>query len=168
MRRGYSQRGLYLSSADSNVITQNEHVLTNTDSFVFLAGAANVGKVNVVGFSTKKEMEVFIWCTLDWAPMHSFAPRYFSYHHNNITPPCHWSTVHILSSLIGGSLTRQLFLLIVFNFTIFHFHWVSWNVSLKACDTRDEGGGRVSIFPFPSRWYQPGLHRSTLPAPPET
>ena len=111
---------------DSNVITQNEHVLTNTDSFVFLAGAANVGKVNVVGFfSTKKEMEVFIWCTLDWAPMHSFAPRYFSYHHNNLTSPCDWSTVHIISSLIGGSLTRQLFLLIVFNFTIFHFHWVS-------------------------------------------
>ena len=79
MRREYSQRGLYLLSGDSNVITQNDHVLTNTDSFVFLAGA-NVGKVNVVGFSTKKEMEVFIWCTLDWAPMHSFAPRYFSYH----------------------------------------------------------------------------------------
>ena len=88
------------------------------DSFVFLAGA-NVGKVNVVGFSTKKEMEVFIWCTLDWAPMHSFAPRYFSYHHNNFTAPCDWSTVHVLSSLIGGCLTRQLVLLIVFNFTIF-------------------------------------------------
>ena len=40
---------------------------------------ANVKKVNDAGFSTKKEMEVFIWCTLDWSPMHSFAARYFSY-----------------------------------------------------------------------------------------
>ena len=66
----------------------------------FLAGA-NVGKVNVAGFSTKKEMEVFIWCTLDWSPMHSFAARYFCYHHNNILPAHDWSTVYVLSSLIG-------------------------------------------------------------------
>ena len=81
-------------------------MFSHRDSFVFLAGA-NVGKVNVVGFSIKKEMEVFIWCTLDWPPMHSFAARYFCYH-NNFSPSHDWSNVCVLSSLIGGILTRHI------------------------------------------------------------
>ena len=151
MRRDYSQHGLYLLWSRDNVITQNDHVLTHTR---FLG--ANVKKVNDAGFSTKKEMEVFIWCTLDWSPMHSFAARYFSYIIISwrliicqVLVSYWWISIFFFYHLISDIFTHCL------NFTIL----VSHNISLKACVTREDG--RVSISPFPSRWYQPGLHHST-------